>query len=624
MKQRIMRFSFTQVFLLASVFVLYSSPIWAEESASNTTSETRSDSGNLDQETNASSKTEAQTQAENQVVVSAESEPKVDTPPATVSPIEPESTPVEEIKNGSESSSALTKQAQRSPAKYWSFGDLDRYVPVTRMSFGGVRIELPVTLRHSFRQADAIDLGDGIPAGEGLNARFAPSPALDFQARLAANLETRKLLYPISLSAHYEQDFMTGVYHGGEANVEGVAYPNERPCDPNQSEGTLPCSAQLRKAYANLSLASILTLRAGYMTSHWGLGLLANDGAHGWTPESAYFGDPRNGDRVLRFMAATGPHRILGRPTLVTVAIDQVQGDDIMLEGDRAEQSLAALVWGYGQNRQIGAYVVNRHQEILTNDQNKTTDVWVFDLYTQWGWALSDSLRLQMELEGVFIDGDTTLAPSPEYPSSEVRQAALATRIKLSGDRMGGVFDMIIASGDQNFDDGRQSVFKADPNYEMGLLLFKHVIAAQTARAPATASDLSLVGQPNEDLERFPTRGSVSNTYTFFPRAWYRLASGLEVYGGPLLAWGEVPLADPRNTRFNGGYPANLLAGNSGERFLGVEADIGLRGQVILGGIELMLGAEGGALFTGPAFKGEDGQGLGTIYGGRFITQLRF
>jgi hypothetical protein len=57
---------------------------------------------------------------------------------------------------------------------------------------------------------------------------------------------------------------------------------------------------------------------------------------------------------------------------------------------------------------------------------------------------------------------------------------------------------------------------------------------------------------------------------------------------------------------------------------LGVEADLGLRGQLLLGGVELMLGAEGGALMTGPAFEDEQGEGLGTIYGGRLIAQLRF
>ena len=522
------------------------------------------------------------------------------------------------------SASESTSEEASPPASHWSLMGPKRYVPLTRTSVGGVRFEIPVMLRHSYRSAGAVQLGDGIPAGEGNSARFAPTPSLDLQARVAANIETRKLFYPLSFSAHYEQDFATGVYQGGESSVEGVAYPGERPCDPALHTGSLPCSNQLRKAYANLTLASFLTLRAGYMTSHWGLGLLANDGAHGWTPGSAYFGDPRSGDRVLRFMAATGPHKVFGRPTLLTVATDTVQDDDIMLDGDSATQTLGALVWGYKQDRQVGGYVVRRHQTTPTPTRDKSTDVWVFDLYTKWAWALGESLRLQTELEGVLIDGDTTLAPSPEYPQSEVRQAALAARVKLTGARAGGVLDMVIASGDQNFDDGRQSAFKADPNYEMGLLLFRHVIAAQTARAPATASDLSLVGQPNEDLERFPTRGSVSNTYTFFPRGWYRLTSGLELYGGPLLAWGEVPLADPRNTRFEGGYPTNLLGGSSGERFLGVEADIGLRGQVLIGGAELMLGAEGGALFTGPAFEGEGGQGLGTIYGGRFIAQLRF
>jgi len=517
-----------------------------------------------------------------------------------------------------------SKASPDKPRAHWLVGDQNRYVPLSRLSFGGIRFELPVSLRHSYRGAGAVKLGDGIPAGEGLSARYAPSDSFDLQARLGANLSTRKMFYPLSFSAHYEQDFFTGVYRGGESDVEGVGYPTERPCDPASHQGSLPCSAQLRKAYANLTLASFLTLRAGYMTSHWGLGLLANDGAHGWTPGSAYFGDPRGGDRVLRFMAATGPHRVLGRPTLVSVAVDRVQGDDIMLEGDSAEQAIGAVVWGYKQARQVGAYVVRRKQVTPFSGRDKGTNVWVADLYTKWGWGLGESLRAQMELEGVVIKGDTTLAPSPEHPSAEVLQAALAARVKLSAERAGGVLDFVVASGDQNFDDGRQSGFKADPNFEMGLLLFRHVIAAQTARAPATASDLSLVGQPNEDLDRFPTRGSVSNTYTFFPRAWYRLTSGLELYGGPLLAWGEVPLADPRNTRFAGGYPANLLGGRSGERFLGVEADIGLRGQLLLGGVELMLGAEGGALMTGPAFEDEQGEGLGTIYGGRLIAQLRF
>ena len=74
--------------------------------------------------------------------------------------------------------------------------------------------------------------------------------------------------------------------------------------------------------------------------------------------------------------------------------------------------------------------------------------------------------------------------------------------------------DFIYASGDQNFDDHQQNAIKIDPNFESGLLLFRHVLAAQTARGPITAGDPNLVGSPSENLDRFPTRRSISNTYS--------------------------------------------------------------------------------------------------------------
>ena len=182
---------------------------------------------------------------------------------------------------------------------------------------------------------------------------------------------------------------------------------------------------------------------------------------------------------------------------------------------------------------------------------------------------------------------------------------------------------MIYASGDQNFDDGSQNGFKVDPNYELGLLLFRHVIASHTGRAPITASDLNLVGRPNEDLERFPSRGSVTNTIAIFPKAWARLTDGLEVYGGPLVAWGEVPLADPRNTRFNGGYPINLLGGQGGT-YLGTELDLGLRFLMDLGGVaRFNIGFEGAVFLPGNAFK-SSGESMAQMYGGRLMAQTKF
>ncbi|MBM4291103.1 MAG: hypothetical protein FJ138_06355 [Deltaproteobacteria bacterium] len=502
----------------------------------------------------------------------------------------------------------------RYPHAHLVVGARDEYTPVTRFALQGVRFELPAQVALSALAFDPVPLGDSVPVGTPV--RYAPGAAYDLQARVGANIDTRKALSPLFFQAHYEQDITSGVLAGGEASARGVGLPLSEP----------RADLTLRQAYGAVSFASVLTLQGGYMTSHWGLGLLANDGAHGWAPGSAYFGDPRGGDRVLRAMAATGPHRVLGRPLLASVGVDRVQGDDIMLPGDRAEQALAAVVWGFQQQRQVGAYVVRRHQDIPASSsqpRDKRTDVWVGDIYARWYWPLAERLKLELEAEGVWIQGDTTLAPSPEHRVNEVVQAALAARLKLTSPRGGGVVDFVAASGDQNFDDGRQNAFRADPNFEMGLLLFRHVLSAQSARAPITAADPDLVGSPNEDLDRFPTRRSVSNTYAVFPRGWFRLARGVEVYGGPLLAWGEVPVADPRNSRFNGGYPANLLGSRAGERFLGVEADVGVRGTLVVGGAELMLGAEGGALLPGAGLQGEGGVGAEALYGARLLARLR-
>ena len=364
------------------------------------------------------------------------------------------------------------------------------------------------------------------------------------------------------------------------------------------------------------------------MTSHWGLGLLANDGAHGWSPGSAYFGDPRGGDRVQRIMVSTGPWT---RGNLVLLgAYDKALGDDILLNDDEARQVVVAAIYGFRKRTQIGAYAVMRTQDNIPAgspdepERAKQTRVSVYDVYAKSQWKLTESLKLFAELEAIFIQGETDLAPTPENPTNEVLQAALAARVQLKGRRAGGVLDFIYASGDQNFDDGSQNAFKADPNYELGLLLFRNVLAAQTGRAPVTAGDPNLVGVPAEDLDRFPTRGSVSKPIALFPRAWLRLSDGVELYGGPLLAWGEVPLADPRNTRFNGGYPVNLLGGE-GSQYLGTELDLGLRSTFGLWeGLTVQLGAEGGVFFPGGAFTQADGSTMAPVYGGRLMGRISF
>jgi hypothetical protein len=457
--------------------------------------------------------------------------------------------------------------------------------------------------------------------------KYQPSSLSDFQARMGVTIDSRNAFYPIFMKAVYEQDFYamsggTGNYSQYDAMPMSAA--QERNLLWQNQDGMHPTQKLvLRKAYAQASIGPFVTFGGGYMTSQWGLGLLANDGTNIWQSESAYFGDPRGGDRVLRGFLATGPWT-KGK-LLLTLAYDKVQWDDIFLNQDQAQQFVAAAILGYDQPNQLGAYVVNRSQTIPQSGRSdKKTDIVGFDVFGKYHRKLKNGLRIDLAFEFAMITGSTNLAPNPEVQKYDVNQIGFASKAKLSGNYVGAVVDFVYASGDQNFDDKKQNAFKIDPNFEMGLVLFRHVLAAQSAYAPVSAGDLSLVGRPNEDLDRLPTRRSVSNTVAVFPRLWTKLYHGVELYGGPLLAWGNVPLADPRNSRFNGGFPVNALGGSPTSQFLGTELDVGLRTQFLLNGAEFNAGIEYGLFIPGPAFQNAKGQDMSNLSGGRLILRARF
>lgn len=445
-----------------------------------------------------------------------------------------------------------------------------------------------------------------------------PGPIMNAYFRLGAELHSGTVISSAAeLHSELEADLPTGVV-GPSQELEGEGYP-----------GVGGADVELRKANGGISFDEYFRVDVGWQTSYWGMGLLANDGAHGWEPGSARFIDPRSGDRPFRVRAMTGPHRdALGLVVVFAFDVlsdDLLSDDDILLEGDHARQYIGAVRLGDLQNYG-GFYAVYRQQRTpaaafagVTDDRD--TDVWVFDAHVH-GELRSGEAFLEVESEAAFVMGDTELAPSVDFPVHDVRQLGVAARINAGVPWLGGVLDIFYASGDQNLDDDQQNAFRADPNYELGLLLFRQVLASQSARSQFTAGDPSLVGVPNENLERLPTRGSVTNTIAFFPRLRGRPIDGLELYGGPLFALAAVPLNDPLNTRSNGGQPSSSLGGVSGN-FLGVELDLGVRYRVYLGGPELTLGVETGALKPGNALRDQQLERMDWVFGGRTMLDVR-
>ena len=434
---------------------------------------------------------------------------------------------------------------------------------------------------------------------------YAHAPALNSRMHVGLTYQSGLALQPLFLKLEYGHDLVQGVVVGGARN-EGLTY------GPNADSAL---EHQLRKAFATVALKRHLVLGAGVTTSDWGMGLLANSGDRQPAAGSAAFADPRGGDIVARVLLAGG----FGS-TQLFVAADQVLSDDVLLEGDEATQLVAGAKYKDGESLELGIYGVHRQQK--SNDAKATT-VNVIDAYAKSVFEMNDYLKLIVEGEFAAIFGTTELGPSPDFPTHDVLQLGGALRLTLDANYFGGVLDVLYASGDRDFEDGQQNAFKADFNYEMGLLLFRHVMAAQSARFPETASDPDLSGYPNEDLDRLPTRGAVTNTLAFFPRAWWRPVDGLEVYGGPLIALAAVDYSDPLNTKLNGGDNHSPLNAPSAG-YLGTEIDLGIRYRTTIAKTHLTLGLEGALFFPGAAFDDAAGTTLDLIYGGRGLVSYAF
>ncbi len=476
-------------------------------------------------------------------------------------------------------------------------GDATAYEPLVHAAFGRcMKLELPASI------AGRVESVSHFPVDRYGNTFGGPSASP--QLRLGARFISGMQWAPIVVLAETEFDLLTG-YVAKDPGLAGDGFP--------ASQGL---TIQLRKLHARASLGRLVHLDLGAQTNHFGMGLVSNDGAHGWEPGSASFSDPRGGDRVLRAQLSTGP----GTPLSLAVALgaDKVIGDDALLPGDSARQLFGAVLAGVGKPTSGGAYVARRHQE---NARGRTTDVTILDLTGKTTLPLTGAV-LGLETEWALITGTTQLGATVDHPEHDVLQLGGAARVSLDAGAVGTVIDFLYASGDQNPYDDDQNAFLVDPNYEFGLLLFRQVIAAQSARGAGTAADPQLVGVAPEDLERLATRGSVTNTVALFPKLLVRPLAGLEAYGGPLFALANVPYTDVFNTEITGGSPRGPLGAPAGPTF-GVEFDGGVRYRALLSGSELTLGLEGGVLSPSSAFRELDGATMGSVYGGRAMARYR-
>ncbi len=495
---------------------------------------------------------------------------------------------------------ALAGGGHEAPAdtNFVIFGDAETHHPMIAFKPRGLNLSLPIWMAARLESANPFPT-------DAKGSEFETGAAGNFQIRVGLKFDTGKVLRPFQLGLEYEHDLLTGGV-GGHSHLEGEGMPNHHGIEH-----------QIRTAALRASLGRIAHIKGGLMTSNWGMGLVANDGKHSWSPGSAAFLDPRGGDRTARLMLATGP--VTPMNLVIAAGHDWVQADDNMLSGDTARQFFGSFMLGRGMPTSLGFYAVYRSQEA---ESGRWTKVTALDIYARHAIHAGDHLNILIEAEAVFVVGDTTLSPSVDFEEKSVLQVGAAMRGTIDGGWIGGVFDFLYASGDANLDDSTATAFKPDPNYELGILYYRYVLAAMTARATHTASNTNLVGYAPKDLDRFPTRESASNTIAIFPRGYIRPLRGLEVYAGPLVVLAPSKVTDPFNTKMSGGEVKNALDGPS-SHYVGTEVDMGARFRMLMGGTELTVGLEGGVFLPGDALKDAAGDRMDPIYGGRLLLGYR-
>lgn len=363
---------------------------------------------------------------------------------------------------------------------------------------------------------------------------------------------------------------------------------------------------ELRKVYLEYKWASG-AFRVGQQTSHWGLGLLANDG--GMDPTAGDFGMQHFGNLTYRALLVARP--LFGRGGAfrafeTALAADLIVRDNFgeFAKGDRAFQGVIAVRFNKDPENNFGVYAVYRNQRnINVTDGGKSTDAVVLDFAGRWQFMKRRNAEFKVGWELVGITGTTTQARNENADLLKLGQLGAALKSSLRVGRTTIFLDGGYASGDHNAADDRIENFRFDRDYKVGLILFDQVMAYQTGRGGVRASDPALVGIAPEGADLLGTAGSITGAWYLYPRVKIAMSDWLDAYGGPLFAFSTAKLTDPFNTRITGGTPVNALGGTPGW-YLGTELDLGAQARIKpIPELVISITAEGGLFLPGDAYN---------------------
>ncbi len=147
----------------------------------------------------------------------------------------------------------------------------------------------------------------------------------------------------------------------------------------------------------------------------------------------------------------------------------------------------------------------------------------------------------------------------------------------------------------------------------LGLLLFEHTLAFQSARSAAVGiENLKKIDAESFPLTEISTEGRVSNVNALFPQLLWDPSPNLRLKAGVLFAWAAVPVVDPIQSllAWDGVEISDDLINYHGGRpgsYWGTEIDLGFEWRYKK---FFELAVESGVLLPGSALEDENGDAV--------------
>ncbi|MDB4995336.1 MAG: hypothetical protein JWM74_2768 [Myxococcaceae bacterium] len=374
----------------------------------------------------------------------------------------------------------------------------------------------------------------------------------------------------------------------------------------------------VRRLYGDL-VTPVGLFRVGRQAYTEGASIAVNDG----DGRRNRWGFARRGNSADRVLFATKPLEAFKPPSMrdksetrgvfLILAYDRLVTDDPMRFKDDLHGTITAVRWLEPEHRYGGDLEVRAYHAYRFSGSNGTgVNALGARVMTRLGKDFSVGAETSFVVGSTREIGEAFRVISNDPPVDQaVRQMGARGVVRWDKKALSLYFEADYASGDsdpQTRTPLTQFRFAEDTN--VGLLLFEHVLAYQSARtAAAGVALLKNLGATTYPLEAVATRGSFTNAFAIFPQVDVRPVKNLLLRGGMLVAWAPAKVVDPivslqRRDGLKVEDDLVNFAGGPPGRFYGTELDLRIQYRMFE---HFAADLESAVLFPGSALEDRNG-----------------